>query len=148
MGNYIDINDLKQYYQEDDLVRLSRPDGSSETTINETLVNTIIEQAEGMIDGYMRVRYKLPFNPVPQVIKRMTRFLTYFFLMERKFSVNEPLHRTYTNVIQSLKDLQSGKFVLDTDPSDTRFETWKVQDTLQTQGTKEVFSEDNLKGFV
>jgi phage gp36-like protein len=134
MSQFTSETDLKLHYQEDDLIRLSNSDDSSATTINSTVLDDAITQAEGIVKSYLRARYKVDSwttSTVPEIVKFITRRLAMYLLYERKYSVDEQLKNIYTEDMEVLAKLRDSKMVLDTDPDDTEFETKQTQDSVE-----------------
>lgn len=148
MGQFIDITDLEGKYQELDLVRLSRDDGTTETMINTDVVNSAIEEAESIIRMYLISRYKLPFSVVPNVVKRIAKQLTYYILAERKGLNRDNLQVMYENDISMLKSINRGELPLDTNVGENEFQQGEtINGHVKIENDKD-FEEINIKGII
>lgn len=109
---YCTIDDIKNIVPEADLVDLT--DDSDTGSINENVVNSAIEDADSLINGYLRSRYTLPLDEVPNILKSISVELTRYNLYQRRAGANMPesLEKNYANRIKILKDIQAGSFSL------------------------------------
>ena len=134
MGDFTDKADLLNTYQIRDLVRLTNDDETVfvdvsgeprlgvDTDIVDIVLNQYIGIAESLVKSYIQSRYELPFNVVPELIKKIARELTYYFLNERKFTLVDSLVLVYDQSIDILTKLAEGMITLDTLPDDNDFQ--------------------------
>lgn len=73
-------------------------------------VDVAISNADELIDGYLRSRYKLPLGTVPNFIKNISVSLAIYFLYQRRFRDNMPesIETQYKNQIRLLEQIQKG----------------------------------------
>lgn len=130
MGDFITIADLTKQFQNNDWVRLTNNDGSVATTIDVDVMNYAIEQAESLVKSAIQSKYLLPFTTVPTIVRSLSGKLTYYFLNERKFAINDKLQVMYENCKEILNNLSKGLLVLDTDPAVNSFQNQDTQDSI------------------
>lgn len=83
--------------------------------IDTAKLSEAIEDAEALIDSYLRSRYTVPFSGnTPRLINRICIDLTLYFLWQRKFDEEMPdaMRARYTDSVKSLEAIQSGKINL------------------------------------
>lgn len=74
---YCTVQDLIAKYGEDAIVRLSDRTNKPPTTIDQTIVNDAIADADAEINMYLQTRYKLPLAETPRPILRASVILAY-----------------------------------------------------------------------
>lgn len=107
--NYCTIDDIKNQISEKTLIELSNDDYSQELIIAE-VVDSAIESASELIDGYVRGSYPLPLPTAPTILKNIAVELAVYQLTKRRLGENMPESRenAYKNSISQLKDIQKG----------------------------------------
>ena len=90
---------------------LDKLSGGDDNNITEA-----IKSADSLIDGYLRNQTSdLPINPVPDVIRQLSYDIAIFYLHDRiqYLDVPERVRDKYDAAINYLKDIASGKVVID-----------------------------------
>lgn len=82
---YSTLNDIKSQLPEEVLIQLT--DDNALGTVDEEKVNQAIANADAEIDGYCSVKYRVPLDPVPAIIKRISAHLTIYDLYSRRVEV-------------------------------------------------------------
>jgi phage gp36-like protein len=77
---YATVQDMIGRFGETEMLRLSSVDGELPETVNAAPVEQAIADADGIIDSYLRKRYRVPLVPVPQVITRASCILARYDL--------------------------------------------------------------------
>lgn len=95
-------------------------------------IEDAIADAERTVDGYLRLRYTLPLDPVPAILTTWTRSITRYRLhknLEADARTN-PIVRDYRDAIKFLEQVRDGSFSLGADDPaikpdqmDARFES-------------------------
>ena len=82
--------------------------------VNETTVNGFISDASVLVDGYLRGRYSLPLNPVPDLAKSITADLTIYgiYASQPQFPVPDAVKERRTTALALLTRIQDGKMPL------------------------------------
>jgi len=106
MGIYITQDDLFSQISEEELISLT--DDEELGSINTERVNACISQAEAIIDSYLGARYKLPFEVVPEVLKKIAVDMTVYFLESRRRAPTEERRQNYEDAVKFLKDIAKG----------------------------------------
>ena len=110
-GPYSNLVDLKKYIPADIIMQLT-DDNNIGTIITET-VDDAINQADNIIDAYMRGRYpyEMATADVPAFINDISVKLTAYNLYRRKLQATLPeaIMNDYKLSLQMLKDIQAGK---------------------------------------
>lgn len=65
------------------LTQLSNDDPAA-TQPDENVLDNSVRQAEELVDGYLRGRYKLPLDPVPTVLRDAVVYLARHWLYQRR----------------------------------------------------------------
>ncbi len=136
---YCSLEDIKQAIPEKNIIELTDDAGTG--TIEQNRVNDAISYADQLIDGYLRGRYTVPLNPVPELIKRLAADLAVFHLYSRRFELNMPeaMLQRRKEIIRLLEQIQKGfiKLGIETQsgPGQGHYKTNKT-------GEDRVFGED------
>ncbi|WP_346358038.1 DUF1320 domain-containing protein [Bosea sp. (in: a-proteobacteria)] len=77
---YATVQDMIGRFGETEMLRLSSVDGLLPETVTAAPVEQAIADADGIIDSYLRKRYRVPLAPVPQVITRASCILARYDL--------------------------------------------------------------------
>lgn len=83
------------------------------------VVNTAMEAADGVIDGYLAMRkpspYPVPLNPVPRIVSVWARWIARYLLHKDRINTQEstdPIVRDYKMAIDFLEQTRDGSFSL------------------------------------
>jgi phage gp36-like protein len=145
---YITLEDLSKKLGEYNLVQLT--DNSNSGEIDEDVVNDAIKYAQGVFDGYVRLRYELPVPTTP-LVRSLNISIAIFNLIENRASLDEGTYKirenAYKNAIGILKNIGEGKAALDVPAVEETVENPKSSDVILTNAAKSKFSDDRLKSF-
>ena len=82
--------------------------------IDEDRFEAISRDADSLINGYLRARYKLPLKSVPTFIKTVaTDICAYRLYSRRPQKIPEHIVTNYNNSLSALKDIQKGNLLLE-----------------------------------
>jgi len=136
---------IQELIQTRDLIALTNDDSSNATTINATVINSAMEQAEAFVKGYVQTKYELPFVVIPELVKNIARSMSLYYLYERKRNITNSMQLSYENDIQKLKDIAKGVITLDTAPEVNPFQTKDTQKLMYVDDyTEAPFQSDKL----
>lgn len=81
-------------------------------------IDSYIEQADTIINGYLYDSYDVPFNPVPSVIETISLNLTIYLITEALYTSYQPNQdqynaKRYERVMEMLKMISEGSIVLE-----------------------------------
>lgn len=107
---YITLSELIKRVPERDLIQLT--DWDHVGVMNTDRITRTIADVEAMIDGYLRSRYVVPLDPVPQEITRAAAIMVEYDLHGDFRTPSESLAQRYNGVIAWLKDLAAGRATL------------------------------------
>lgn len=96
---------------EKQLVELT--DDTKSGAVDANILAGVIGRADEKINDYLRSRYHVPFTTPPASIVRTSAMLTKYFLFERRGLAKEPQRREYDDAMAYLKDLATGRAVID-----------------------------------
>jgi len=111
-------------------------------TVDTTIVNNLIAEADEFIDDYLRDRYTLPLSNSHETIKRLSITITAYNLQRRRGKVPELWQKSYDDAKATLLQLQQGKLTLDEGTSSSDRPP-KISVSTKTQ----VFSDTVLGAF-
>lgn len=104
--SYCTDKELLEDISEDLLIQLT--DENNVGMVNWGTVEKKRLDVDALIDGYCAIRYPVPFDPVPRIIKRLGKQLLVFELYNLKLGAPENLEKQHTANLKLLKDLSDG----------------------------------------
>jgi phage gp36-like protein len=112
-------------------------------TIDDTVVARALEDADGLINGYLQSRYALPLASVPATIVAIACNIARYQLFEDH--VTEIVRKRYEDAIAWLKDVAAGKVSLGLDGSGDETET--ESGTVDFDANDRVFNTTTLADY-
>lgn len=113
--SYCTKDDLLKKISENQLVELTDDEGTG--LIIDAVITKNISEADGEIDSYCKKKYNLPFNPVPEMINKLSVDITIYNLYSRRQDLNnEVVTKRYDDAIKFLKDVARGLVEISADP--------------------------------
>lgn len=139
---YSALEHIQQRVNETTLIRLTTDSGDS---VDLTIVEGAIADADAEIDGYVGRRHAVPLSPVPPMLVKLSADIAMRNLYRlRPGSVPEEIRESYKDAVRFLKDVSSGMVSLGVDdPEGTPAATHKPDIESSTR----IFSRDKLEGF-
>lgn len=109
---YISEDELFAVMSDRDLFDLT---DNLEPAAKSALLESVNEDAVGLIHGYLRGRYTLPVAAPDSFLKGIVKDITKYLLYKRRDILNVPesLLKQYASTIGMLKDIQKGVMILD-----------------------------------
>lgn len=109
---YVTIADLDAVLSQRDLYDLT---DNLDTNAKAALLESINEDATGLVHGYLRGRYILPVAEPDNFLKGIVKDIMKYLLYKRRDALNMPdvLLKQYADTLALLKDIQKGVIVLD-----------------------------------
>lgn len=146
---YCSLPDLQLAIPPQTLIQLSNDDESA-ASMNQTVVEEAVRQAEELVDAHLRGRYTLPLvlpnAPVPSVIKDMTVNLARHWLYARRpegSDLPDAVKRTYKSALQLLEAIRDGKLSIGLPTGEATPEPGEVK--VRARGRR--FSADLLERY-
>lgn len=119
---YSTQTDLEEQIGPDELIQLTDDTGSG--TVDTSVVDRAIADADAEIDSYCGSRYIMPFSPVPAMIRKLSVDLAIYNLSSRRaiLKITDERQNRYDNAVRFLRDVSAGRVSLGADtpaePSD------------------------------
>lgn len=108
---YCNLEDLIKALNEQTIIDLSNNDPSP--AANQDNINEAIGKADREIDGYLRGRYTLPLEIVPEDVKDISTDISIYYLYKRvPDRITEEIVNSYKLRIKRLQDIKEGIFLL------------------------------------
>jgi phage gp36-like protein len=84
-------------------------DGLADTAV----IDAAIADADALIDTYLRARYVVPLNPVPDAVRSISAAVAIYFLLTRRHEIVPAEHlKRYESAMQLLDHLSRGEISL------------------------------------
>lgn len=111
---YSNLKDILNIIPEKELVNLTNDEITSDSKINQDVLNLAINHADNLIDCALRVKYKLPLSFVPPVITTLsTDISAYRVYIRRPADIPEHIVKNYDKALSILEKISTGKMLLD-----------------------------------
>ncbi|MCA0447639.1 MAG: DUF1320 domain-containing protein [Bacteroidetes bacterium] len=116
---YTTQTDIEVLIPPDKLLELADDDNDGD--VDAGILNPIIADVDGLIDGFCQAKYTVPFITVPAIIKSISKDLTCFRLYQRKVLVETPeaVLSLQKNAMKLLEKIASGELALGVTVPDT-----------------------------
>ncbi len=115
---YASLTDILDRIGETTLVELT--DDNGQGVADETIVGRTISDADRLIDGYLSVRFRLPLNPVPDLVRAISADLAVYELYSRRDRMVELRSARRDRAIELLEKLAAGTIRFDGDEPASR----------------------------
>jgi phage gp36-like protein len=141
--SYCSLSDIeKKRIPTDLLIQLT--DEENLNTINEDTVNGCIDDAQVLFEGYVRGRYPLPLNPVPDLAASIVADLAAYglFCLCPLFDMPKSIQERRDTALNLMARIQDGKMPLyepATAPSGTG------GNAVHVSGPARIFSRDSMR---
>lgn len=136
---YATIDDIKARFGEEDLVYLTDRDGDG--VIDQTAVDAALADAQATIDGYLRARYALPLDTVPDLLRRIAAVLAWWNLHGGR--APEDVDALKADVEAKLDKVAKGRIAIDTGEGSGA----PASDGIRFEGPERVFTRESLDGL-
>lgn len=89
-------------------------DDSDTGLVDAVIVAGVIAEADGVVDSFLRGRYPLPLDPVPDIVATISQDITVYYLFARKPEFDPPtaVSDRYKSALVLLQRIQDGKMPL------------------------------------
>lgn len=114
--------------------------------IDQDVIDTAIEDADAVIDGYCAMKYSVPFATVPTRVKSGSATIATYKLFEKRAAsvgMPEAIRQSYEDEIGFFKDVSNGVASLGIDPPPAA----NTQTGATVKSNDRVFTKDSLRGF-
>jgi len=104
---YSTIDDIRELLPEAEILRLTDDEGLGVAGV--TRVSEAIAQADSEIDGYCGGRYRVPVEPVPELLKKLSVDMAVYNLYSRAVQVMPGVRaERYRNAVRQLEGISKG----------------------------------------
>lgn len=140
---YCTQTDVLQLIPEAELASLTTEGGDVPEA---AVVIDCISKADAEIDGYLGIRYQVPLDPVPDLVKAMSVDLAIYNLHKRRPLMDMPAtcRQSYTDRIAFLQRVVAGNATVGASAAQPPAVS---QDVAEIGSTKRIFSGNSLKGL-
>jgi len=108
---YCDLTDIQKY--KDPAVYVQITNDLDGDTVDNDIIDEIVDKSANIIDSYIGGRYPLPLEVIPKIIRNIAIDLTVKFLYDRRLGEkDEIIEEAYENAIALLKDIRDGKLFI------------------------------------
>ena len=88
-------------------------DDDADGLADEAVIAAAIADADALIDTYLRARYTVPFDPVPEAVRSISAAMAIYFLLTRRREIVPAEHlKRYEAAVQLLDHLARGQIAL------------------------------------
>ncbi len=140
---YCSQSDVEKLVPAVELTKLTAEGGSEPDA---AVVADCIAKADAEIDGYLGVRYQVPLNPVPDLVRAVSVDLAVYNLHKRRplLPMPETCRRSYEDRIAFLRAVVAGNATIGATAAKPPSVS---QEVVEIGSGDRIFSRDSLKGF-
>jgi phage gp36-like protein len=144
--SYCTLDDLRKQVPEDKLIQLTDDEGTG--AIAEPIVDEAIENATAEVDAYAQSQYPVPFNPVPQIVRKFAVDIALYHLFSRRGfdtsdeSADKIILQRYKDAVKFLENLAKGLVSIGPAAQAT-----PQPQPATVQGPPRIFTRDKMEGF-
>ncbi len=119
---YCTLDDLKGQVSEGVIITLTDDEGNGPATLAEATpemivrIDKAIENAASEINGYCQARYPVPFNPVPDFVRKLAIDVALYNLFSRRGynedSADKQIYDRYKTAVKTLENIAKGLVTL------------------------------------
>ncbi|MBP1852689.1 gp436 family protein [Rhizobium halophytocola] len=142
--SYCQRQDMIDRFGVERLTQLTDRVNKPVSTIDETVLATAIDDAAGLIDGYLKKVAELPLTVVPPVLQKFNADIALYYLYGDNADKDSPVTRTYNDAVSFLKDVAKGLVELS---DGAEVPAVSGDGAIRTAAPVRVFTRDSLKGF-
>jgi len=107
--SYTSVDYLKATRPLDLLKRLT--DDQLGQTIDDALIQKIIDEVDALMNSYLQYRYNVPLSPVPEIVQKYASDIVMHYLWLR-WAHDESMKAEYDEAIKWLQDIKDGNITL------------------------------------
>lgn len=147
---YCTVEDILTIIPEQDLINLTNDNPSCTPAIDQNVCDAVGITAGGIIDGYLRGKYTLPLEFVPEIVRQIACDICAYRLYNRRpQTMPEHIKTNHENALKLLKDIQKGDFKLETpeEVKDISFQKPKSSFLVNKKVSDKIFDERTLRAF-
>lgn len=137
---YATTDDMIKRFGTAELQALTNPEG---TDIDQSAVETALNDANELINAYVAAKHALPLTVVPASLKRISCELARYFLYREVKP--EELEKSYEKNLAFLKDIARGVVILEC--SESGQTPQQSDDVIFAGSSDRLFSFRQMKGF-
>jgi len=141
---YCTLDDLLEKISEEELIAITDDDGVG--VVDTARAGRAIDDADAEIDSYCGRLYKVPFDPVPAMIRKTAVAIAVYNLFQGRHGAPDDRLRDYNNAVAFLRAAAKGDVTLGVSPAPAApAETTAAAAKLSTR-TK-IFGSDTMEKY-
>jgi phage gp36-like protein len=147
--SYCTLDDLKKQTREDVLIRWTCDPSEDAMEIKTDVIAAAIASADAEIDGYARTQYDVPFDPVPEIIRKFSVDITLYNLLSGRGEIVEKdntIAMRYRAAIRFLENLAKGLVTIGTLAEGGRSAPAPPLG-VEIKSDRRIFSRNSMKGM-
>lgn len=148
--SYCKLSDILNVIPERELINLTNDNPSSVSCIDEKRFEAVSNDADSLINGYLRARYNLPLNDIPRTVTQIaTDICAYRLYLRRPQIIPEHITKNYDKALMLLSDIQKGKYILETPSEVENSDIQPIRSACRVNKTKQdkIFNDKVLGAF-
>lgn len=142
--SYAALQDLIDRFGQTELVQLTDRTNVPPTTVDETVVDRALDDADAMIDSYLGGRYALPVSSTPDALVKVAADLARYFLHGKAADKDSPVTAANNQAIAWLVNVSKGLVVLEIAGKEA---PQQGGGSVRSKAPCRVFTRDSLRRF-
>lgn len=144
---YAEKQDLIDRFGRREIIQLTDRTNTPAATIDDTVVNRALDDAQGLIDSYIGKAYALPLAAVPAILVKLCADIARFYLRGGEGLDKDASERlAYNDAVAYLRDVSRG-LIQPTDATSGQPPAATAGGQMQASAPARVMSRDTLRGY-
>ena len=140
---YCTLQELTDRYSQRMLVEISDRADAPTDAVDTDLIDRAIADADALIDGYLKVRYRLPLASIPRLVKDLSLRISIYYAHAHVAS--DKIRRDYEEALSTLKHISQGLIRLDLDGAEPEA---SGASEVRTNNPERPITATTMKGYI
>ncbi|MHA7882756.1 gp436 family protein [Nitratireductor rhodophyticola] len=140
---YCTLQELTDRYSQRMLVEISDRADAPSGAVDTDLIDRAIADADALIDGYLKVRYRLPLASIPRLVKDLSLRISIYYAHAHVAS--DKIRRDYEEALSTLKHISQGLIRLDLDGAEPEA---SGASEVRTNNPERPITATTMKGYI
>lgn len=140
---YCTLQELTDRYSQRMLVEISDRADAPTGAVDTDLIDRAIADADALIDGYLKVRYRLPLASIPRLVKDLSLRISIYYA--HAHIASDKIRRDYEEALSTLKHISQGLIRLDLDGAEPEA---SGASEVRTNNPERPITATTMKGYI
>ncbi|MDJ1463408.1 DUF1320 domain-containing protein [Nitratireductor sp. GZWM139] len=140
---YCTLQELTDRYSQRMLVEISDRADAPTGAVDTDLIDRAVADADALINGYLKVRYRLPLASIPRLVKDLSLRISIYYA--HAHIASDKIRRDYEEALSTLKHISQGLIRLDLDGAEPEA---SGASEVRTNNPERPITATTMKGYI